>query len=32
MEVSIDAMRDAQIDQRSNAGGPNTKEGTIRVD
>jgi hypothetical protein len=27
MEVSIDAMQDAQIDQRSNAGGPNTKEG-----
>jgi hypothetical protein len=27
MEVSIDAMRDAQIDQRSTAGGPNTQEG-----
>jgi hypothetical protein len=27
MEVSIDAMRGAQIDQRSTAGGPNTQEG-----
>ena len=27
MEVSIDAMRDAQSDQSSTAGGPNTQEG-----
>jgi hypothetical protein len=27
MDVSIDAMRDAQSDQRSTAGGPNTQEG-----
>ena len=27
MEVSIDAMRDAQNDQSSTAGGPNTQEG-----
>ena len=27
MEVSIDAMRDAQIDQSSTAGGPKTREG-----
>ena len=27
MEVSVNASRDAQIDQSSNAGGPNTKEG-----
>ena len=27
MEVSIDAMRDAQSDQSSTAGGPKTREG-----